>query len=145
MHVFGFDCKMFVGNAGSTPTEQVDSVTTVNLSLSKSQIDKTDRGSGGWKIYAGGLKDVSIEFTYNYDTEDEKFQLFLSSFCDNTPLAVFCADDSGSGIDGDFEVFDFSQPQELDDTVKVSITLKPVKNGKDGRAPAWIVGSKSAE
>lgn len=145
MYTLGFDCQMFLGDAGSTPTTLVDCVTTVNLSLSKSQIDRTDRSSGGWKIYAGGLKDVSIEFTHKYDTKDENFQRFLSSFCDGTPLAVFCADDGGSGIDGDFEVFDFSQPQELDDTVKVSIVLKPVKKGKDGRIPAWINGTGKAE
>ena len=138
MKILGFECKLFRGPAGSTPSSEVKEVTSVNLTLDKTQVDITSRSSGGWKQYRGGLKDVGVELSIFHDNTDEDYLAFRDSFINGTPLAIFVADDSGCGIDGDFEVFSFSEPQETDDGVKVSITLKPTRQGVEGRIPAWI-------
>ena len=137
--ILGFECKLFRGEAGSTPTTLVTEVANVNLNLTKAQADVSGRGK--WKYFRGGQIDVTIDLNLFYDTEDENFNAFLQAFINSTPLAILCADDNGNGIDGDFEVFDFGQPQEHDDGVKVAIVLKPVKNGADGREPAWVEGT----
>ena len=137
--ILGFECKLYRGDAGSTPTTLVSEVTSVNLTMTKAQADMSGRGK--WKHYRGGQIDLTIDISIFYDTEDENFNAFLEAFINGTPLAILCADDKGSGIDGDFEVFDFSPPQEHDDGVKVNISLKPVKDGADGRDPAWITGA----
>jgi len=144
MKKIGFECKMFRGPAGEKPTTEVKEVTSVTVTFEKSQIDLTSRSSAGWKVYKGGLKDLGVEFSLFYDPEDENFKAFQASYFDGTPLAVFIADDEGNGVDGDFEVMNFSQPQELEESVKVSVTLKPTMAGQDGRVPAWVVASKDA-
>ena len=134
----GIECVLFRGEAGSIATTEVKEITTVNVTLSKSQVDITTRGGDGWKIFRGGLKDATIEANVNYDTEDEAFKAFQKSFFKDEPMALFISDGEGNGFDADFEVFDFSQPQEMDDAVKCSVTLKPTRSGNNARAPKWI-------
>ena len=148
----GIECVLFRGEAGSIAKTEVKEITTVNVSLDKSQIETTTRGGNGWKIFRGGLKDATIEANLNYDTEDDSFKAFQQSFFRDEPLALFISDGEGNGFDADFEVFSFGQPQEMDDAVKCSVTLKPTRTGANARAPKWIddgsgtkLGESSAE
>lgn len=132
----GFEAKLFCGEAGTKPTEEMDNVKDLALDLSASEVDATTRAMGGWKAVLRGLKDVSVEWKSNWDPEDEFLQDCLQSFLEGTPLAFFISDGDGYGIDGDFQVMKFPNQQDLDNAQEITISIKP--HAGASRVPTWV-------
>lgn len=137
--LIGIFCKLFGGTAGTTPTTELKKASEVKLACTKGEVDSTNRGNAGNKTYKGGLKDYSLSFNYEYNPAEEGFQVLQEAFINDQPIALFCADDQGNGLDGDWELFSFDIDQPNEDIVKVSVTAKPTFiDGKNGRNPAWV-------
>ena len=135
--ITGLKCKLYRGDAGSTASTLVVNVKDVTLNLEQGEAESTTRAANGWKTYEPTLKEASVEFQINYDTENEDFSAFSEAFLTNTPLALLVADHKGNDLDADFNITSFNIEQPLEDIVKVSVTAKPTDTN---RPPAWTTG-----
>lgn len=134
----GLDCKLMRGTAGATATTEMKNVKNVTLNLEKAEADITTRAASGWRVYAGTLKEASIEFEMLYDTEDEDFTTILNAFLNGTALSMFVSDGSGSGLDCDVVITNCGQDQQLEEGVNVNVTARPtITGGASSRAPKW--------
>lgn len=138
--VLGLDAKLFRGTAGSTAQIEMENVKDVTLNIESGEADITTRKAQGWRMSVATLKEASLEFEMNYDTEDDDFQALSTAFFAKTPLAFFVTDGAGNGLDADFSITNFNISQPLEEAMTVSVTLKPTDSG---RAPAWKEGSGS--
>ncbi len=71
----GIDAKLYY-NTGTyeTPTwVELTNVRDVTLSLERSEADVTTRANAGWRATAPTLKEATIEFEMQWDTEDAGF------------------------------------------------------------------------
>lgn len=148
MNRLGMEMKVYrqtTGTRGSWGTENADGVfegpAPANLTeigivkdvtpdYSKGEADFTTRSNNGWRARRGVLIDGSVDLTLVYDTADAAYQAFQKSFLKRTKiaLAILDGDKDEAGTKGfwaDFEVFNFSDPQPLEDAVIVNINLKP--------------------
>ena len=133
----GLDAKLFRGTAGTQGTIEVTNVKDVSLSLESGEADVTTRKAKGWKLSVTTLKEVSLEITILYDTEDEDFLAFKEAYFSNTPLSLFVTDGdtTAHGLDADFSVTGFTVDQPLEEAVTVKVTAKPTASD---RAPVWV-------
>ena len=132
--VLGIDAKLFRGEAGATAKTLVEKIKDVTLTLESGEADVTTRATKGWRASAATLKDASLEFELQYDTEDEDYQAFAAAYFGNTPIALFVSDGNGVGLDADFSVLSFTINQPLEEAMSVSVSAKPTATA---RAPEW--------
>jgi hypothetical protein len=132
----GLEAKLYYGTAGATATNELTTVRDVTLNLEKGEADVTTRGSNGWRVTRGTLKDGSVEFELVWDTTDAGFVAIKNAFMNNTLIALAILDaESGSGLDADFEITAFSRSEPLEEALTVSVTAKP---SYGTRYPTWI-------
>ncbi len=136
--VVGINAKLYRGAAGAQAATEMKNVKDVTLNLEKGEIDVTTRAAAGWRTYADGLKDASLEFEMNYDTTDSDYQALLQAFLSNTAQAFFVSDGSGKGLDADWVITGFNNSQPLEEATTVSVTAKPTLLT---RAPQWVGAS----
>ena len=113
-------------------------VKNVSLNLEKATADITTRAASGWRVKKATLKEASVEFEMNYDTEDAGFTSMISAFLGNSAVAIFVSDGDGKGLDADWDITNFSIEQPLEEAISVSVTAEPTDiGGSSGRAPTW--------
>ena len=95
----GLEGELFRGEAGKTANTLIGNVKDVTLNLEAGEADITTRKADGWRMSKATLKEASLEFTINYDPEDEDTKAFMVAFLEGTPLALFFGDGSGNGLD----------------------------------------------
>jgi len=140
----GLEAKLFYGPAGSTASSAAENVKDVSLSLEAGSADITTRAAKGWRVKKATLKEGSLEFEMNYDTEEPLCTAVISNFLDGTPMAFFVSDGDGTGLDADFSITNCSIEQPLEEAITVSVTAEPTNiGGTSGRAPEWKAGSSS--
>ncbi len=141
----GLEAKLFYGSAGATASTEATNVKDVSLSLEAGSADITTRAAQGWRVKKATLKEGSLEFEMNYDTEDPLCSTVISNFLAGTPMAYFISDGAGTGLDADFTLTNCSIEQPLEEAITVSVTAEPTNiGGTSGRAPAWKTGSGEA-
>jgi hypothetical protein len=134
---FGYECKLYRGDAGGAAGVLVDRVINLRFTDTKEKRETTSRLSGGMKVYRTGLRDVAIEFELPWDPADPNWISFRSCYDGDSALAVKVADSLGAnGIEGDFLVEEFSAPQQLGEVVVCTIKLCPTD--LYGRVPTYI-------
>lgn len=134
-YVLGFDAVLYRGAAGTTAATEVANVKDVTPNMETNQIDVTTRATNGWRAWASGLKDATLEIQVQYDPTDADYQAFHQSFLTNTPIALFVSDGLGSGLDADWICSNESDPQPLEEAIVSTFTFKPTTKG--GRAPSY--------
>lgn len=140
----GLEAKLFYGTAGSQANTEAKNVKDVTLSLEAGSADITTRAASGWRVKKATLKEGSLEFGMNYDTEDTLCSTVLTNFLSGTAMAFFVTDGAGTGLDADFTLTNCSIEQPLEEAISVSVTAEPTNiGGNNGRAPAWVTGSGS--
>lgn len=138
MAILGLDCKLYRGTAGASATTRMNNVKDVTVNMESGDADITTRAANGWKQSVATLKDASIEFEMLVDSNDADYIAIRDAYFQNKPLAIFCSDGQGSGLDCDVVVTTFSEEQPLEEAVSVKVTLKPTNiGGSSGRAPTW--------
>ena len=123
-----------VGGAGSWT--ELANVKDVTLSLETGEADITTRANSGWRATVGTLKEASVEFEMVWDTADAGFTAIKDAFFNNTEIGLQVLDGaSGSGLEADFSITNFSRSEQLEEALTVSVTAKVTYAGT---APTWI-------
>lgn len=139
-YVLGLKAKLFRGPAGAQANTLVENVKDLTATLDTGEADVTTRKTQGWRATAATLKEATVEFDILYDPEDDDFAAFKEAYFGNSALALFVSDGLGSGLDADFVITSFTQNQNLEEAMTVSVTAKPTNLT---RAPQWVTGSGS--
>lgn len=137
--LIGLEMKLFrrtggaVGDAinvaASANFSEVLRVKDLDISLTKAKASIPDRGANGWNKSRGTLKEGSITFKMNKQSDDTHLIAFQNAFLSGAPIHVVAAD--GAWATGttywsfECEVFDISESQPLQDGVTVNIVLEP--------------------
>ena len=123
-----------VGGGGSWT--ELANVKDVTLSLETGEADITTRANAGWRATVGTLKEASVEFEMVWDTADTGFTAIKDAFFNNTEIGLQVLDDAtGSGLEADFSITNFSRSEQLEEALTVSVTAKVTYAGT---APTWI-------
>ena len=134
MAILGLNCVLYRGEAGQTASTEMTNVKDVEMNLTTGEADITTRAGNGWRAYAATLKEASLTFQMNYDTDDTDLTAIQTAFMNNSAISFLVGDDQGNGLDADFVITEFNIPQPLEEAVTVSVTAKPTLST---RAPAW--------
>lgn len=142
----GLNCELSynTGTFGSPTWSAIGNARDVTLSLEAGEADASTRGSDGWRETIQALKDGSIEFELAADSTDAAFTAIKSAFFDGTSIDVLALDGPQSttgsqGLRMIAAVSAFSRSEPLEDTVTVSVTLKPTPN--DDTTPVWYTST----
>lgn len=142
MIVIGLEAKLLYGTAGTQGTTVADNVKDVSLSLEAGSADITTRAAAGWRVKKATLKEGSLEFEMNYDTEETLCSTVLNNFLTGTPMAFFVSDGHGTGLDADWTLTNCSMEQPLEEAITLSVTAEPTNiGGTQGRAPQWVTAT----
>ena len=134
MAILGLNCVLYRGDAGQTASTEMTNVKDVELNLTTGEADITTRAANGWRAYAATLKEASLTFQMNYESDDVDLKAIQTAFMNNSAIAFLVGDDKGNGLDADFVITEFNIPQPLEEAVTVSVTAKPTLAT---RAPTW--------
>ena len=115
----------------------------MQLHLSKGSADVTTRNSNGWRVKAGTLKEASLTFKVLYLSSDPFFSALKAAYLGNGAIAIKVGDDTGAGLDADWDVTQFDLDQPLEEGVWIDCTCEPTILSTGGRAPSWASGSSS--
>lgn len=138
----GLEAQLLYGVAGSTGNTEATNVKDVSLSLEAGSADVTTRAAKGWRVKKATLKEGSLEFDMNYDTEDALCTTVISNFLSGTAMAFFVTDGAGTGLDADFTLTNCSLEQPLEEAITLSVTAEPTMIGGTGaRAPEWVTAA----
>ena len=145
----GMNAKLFQDTAQSpasgldpaTMTE-LSNVTNVSLSLDAGEANTTTRGNGGWKSTTPTLKEATLEFEMQWKSGDANLAAIRNAYLNNTTIALAAltgVPDAASGNEGpvgNWSVTNFSRAEELEESIKHSVTCKLNEFGKWFEAPA---------
>ena len=134
MAILGLNCVLYRGEAGQTASTEMTNVKDVEMNLTTGEADITTRAANGWRAYAATLKEASLTFPMNYESDDVDLKAIQTAFMNNSAIAFLVGDDKGNGLDADFVITEFNIPQPLEEAVTVSVTAKPTLST---RAPSW--------
>lgn len=134
MAILGLNCVLYRGEAGQTAATEMTNVKDVELNLTTGEADITTRAANGWRAYAATLKEASLTFQMNYESDDVDLTAIQTAFMNNSAIAFLVGDDKGNGLDADFVITEFNIPQPLEEAVTVSVTAKPTLAT---RSPTW--------
>ena len=128
--VLGKECKLFYkvdGQEGGGAWLSVPYVRELAGKSTKEEVDLDSRASGQFKVVGADKIAESIEFDMLYNPNDPAFQAFLARFYDTAPglIGIQCFDPDDRGLEGDWDIFDFSRGQPLNGAATVSVILKP--------------------
>lgn len=133
----GFEAKLYIGAAGSTPTTEAKNVKDVTVNLESAEVDASSRVSGKFKIYLSGLIDAGIEFKMNVDADDAVLTIIRTAWLARSPIAVKVELGDGMAFDSDVIITNFTNEQTQEDVITYSVTLKPTMTDAD-RPPQII-------
>jgi predicted secreted protein len=129
----GSDCKLWV-DVGGGSFQEATLVKDVDLKLSRSEVDRTSRASGGWKSKKAGLGEWGLTTEMVYDPDDPVWEVLRAAFFNKTPISIKVLDGesaTGNGVLGTVSVVDFGRGEPLDETVTTKLTLS------GSTAPTW--------
>ena len=141
MPLIGLECKLYHGTVGATAATEATNVKDVKLSTEKGSADVTTRAASGWRVKKGTLKDASLEFEVQYIKSDAFFSALKTAFLGSAGIALLVGDDTGEGLDADWDITNFSIDQSLEEGVWVSCTAVPTMIGASPRVPTWKTAS----
>ena len=134
MAILGLNCVLQRGEAGQTASTEMKNVKDVEMNLTTGEADITTREANGWRAYAATLKEASLTFQMNYESDDADLKAIQTAFMNNSAIAFLVGDDEGNGLDAEFVITEFNIPQPLEEAVTVSVTARPTLST---RAPSW--------
>ena len=137
----GIDAKLFFkegGRAESADWTETENVRDLTLDLTKAEADATTRGNNGWRATLAGLKDGSVTFDMVWDPDDAGFAAISGSYLNNEKIGLSIMDGAiatGTGLQGDFAIINFTRNEPLEDTITVSVVAKLTYSTS---APIWL-------
>ena len=145
MAKIGIDCKLYrnTGSYGSPAWSEITKVKDVTLNLDKNEIDVSTR-EAVWTAIRGGLKNGSLDVSYQAVAADTVLDALITSFMSNTAIEFAVMDGaiatSGSkGLRASMEVMTMPREEQLQGAVAYNFTMKVTYSAN---APTWFtVGS----
>lgn len=138
----GFSCVLATntGDFEDPVWDDVDNVRDATLNIESTEADASRRGGGGFAEAIQGLHQCGIEFDLAYDPDDSQYTRIRSGMLARTPIEVLALDgpvsEAGSqGLHATMAVFTNNRNEPLDDTVTISVTMKPTPNAN--HTPEW--------
>jgi hypothetical protein len=138
----GLSCKLYrnTGTYAVPVWSEIDLARDVTLSLEVGEADASTRAST-WREFLQTLKEAGIEFELASDSSDTEFTAVKDAFFDNTAIEILALDGdeavAGSqGLRMTSIVSSFSRNEPLEETVTISVTIKPTPN--DDAEPEWF-------
>lgn len=138
--ILGFEMKAYYDSASSVgaPTwVEIARMKDLSVTNTKNQADVSRRESD-WMLFAGGQKDLALEFGYQYKPNqaaggDTIFEALQDSHLNNTPMHLLIVDgatppasgETINGLDLWVVVFDFGQDEPLSEGVVINVVAKP--------------------
>lgn len=143
MPLIGADCKLYI-NSGTFDTpvwDEVELVRDLQQQLEKGDAEVSHRGSGGWRIRIGTLKDGRLQFDIIWEPGNEEFDALQAGFNGNTLVDLAAMDGDietpgSQGLRAEMSVLSFSRSEQLDGVVMASVNAAP---GSIVNAPEWMV------
>lgn len=136
----GKNAKLYIAAALFTGADATDvtsadltvvgNVKDLNINGEKAEADTTTRESGKWRSRAGTLIDGAIEYETQAKSPDETLTKIRNAWLNDTELGFVALtgdkDTEGhEGPAGNFNVMNFSRVEELEDSIRYSVTLVP--------------------
>ena len=121
----GFECKLYIGTAGSAPATELKSISDVSLTLESSAVDATTRRTGKFKTYIPGMIDCGLEFKIHADADDANLTTLRTQWLARGAIAVKVDLGDGSYFQSDMIIENFSNDQATEDIVAYNVSLKP--------------------
>lgn len=138
----GADCKLYrnTGTWGTPVWDEIPLVRDLQQNLSKGKADASNRGSGGWKISIGTLKEGALEFDIIWESGDADFEALRDSFFNDTVVDLAALDmavgtDGAQGLRAEMGVFEFSRAEQLEGLVTAAVKCSP---GSITNSPVWM-------
>jgi len=141
------DAKLYYkvgGRAAAGDWNELTNTRDVTLNLSKSEAGVTTRGNDGWRATKGALKDASIDFEMVHDPDDAGFSVIMDAFLNGTVIGLAAMDGAiatGTGLQADCEILNFTRTEALEEALKVAVTAKPTYSAD---APRWLENGAEA-
>ena len=143
-NILGIDGKLYYDKlgAGSGTWEEVTLAKDVTAGGEKREADTSTRGSK-FSTMKSTLKDVTLEFQIEYDPTKTEFTELRDAWLNNTVTGFAVVDGAivpaagitTQGFQFDGEVLTFQRSEELENSMKVDITVKPTNSTF---ATAWV-------
>lgn len=135
--VLGLDCKLYVNDEDGSGTiatpvwlDMADVLKNGQLNLKMGEADVTTRGAGGIEQYEPVLNGVEFTGELIWRNDNDNCNLLWTKY--NARAAIDCLILTGAsnnadarGVRGDMKIFGFGRKEDLTDTVRIDITLKP--------------------
>ena len=139
--VLSLDAKTYrnTGSYGSPTWNLIDNIKDLTIPLDKSDFDLSTRGNGGYRAYAGTLKDVQIDFNMVWDPSDADQEALRDAYLNNTAIEFLFLDGlvATTGSQGprlSMIVTKFERTENLEEALMVNVSLKPAYSSN---APVW--------
>ena len=121
----GFECKLYIGTAGSAPSTEAKSVTDVQVPFESSAVDSTTRRTGKFKTYVPGMIDTGLEFKIHSDEDDTILSTIRTAYFSRGAIAIKVDLGDGYYFQSDMIVENFTNGQETEGIVAYDVSLKP--------------------
>ena len=153
--VIGLDCKLYyndllTGGAGTIGVPvwvELDVIKDATLNLGYNETDLTTRASGGIQIDEPTLLQVSVDGLLQWLNDDAtQCEALWDAFWNKTMIDLLVmtgasGDATAVGVRGDFKITQFPQKQELAESVKHDITLKPGRSLRSNYVARYGAGA----
>lgn len=143
MSQIGADCKLYrnTGTYGTPVWNDVPLVKDLTQTLEKGDADVSNRGSGGWRVRIGTLKDGKLQFNLIWEPGDVDFEAIRDAYLNNTliDLAAMDGDIGTEGVQGlrsEMSILSFTRTETLDGAVMADVSAAP---GSVTNAPQWMI------
>jgi len=95
----------------------------VNLDLSASDVDKTNRSHGGWRGRRTGLKQWGVNFVMESESGDSVHAAMLADWVASTTRTCSAADGDGNTVSGNAWIQTFNRSEPLDGVITTNVTI----------------------
>jgi len=143
MAQIGADCKCY-RNTGTYDTPvwtELKLIKDLTQTLEIGTADVSNRGSGGWRIVIGTLKDGKVQFGMIWEKSDTDFLAIQAAWNSKSlvDLAVMDGDittEGTTGLRAEMSVLTFTRAEPLDGPVMADVNCQP---GSIANAPIWMI------
>lgn len=137
----GKDAKLYYGETdpASAPTSAsamtvITNVKDLTADYSTGEADATTRGNSGWRSTYATIREGTINFNMNWNSDDAAFEAIKDAWKAGSVVGfgIFDGDSDISGAQGlvgTFSIVNFSTNQELESVQTVDVTIKLAEFG----------------
>lgn len=129
--LIGLNGALLMGDAGAAATEALKNIRDVELKLTWNTEDATSRETGDVEVSIKTIKKVELNWKMLNIPGHADLTAVRAAFLSRDPVAVKCLDaENGWGVDGDFLVTEYGNPQTAKSIQEISIVAVPAHSSR---------------